>query len=390
MTSFLARLYAFKFFDSFILIFPLYAVMFVDAGLTPVQISIVLIAWSATAFTLQIPSGVVADRWSRRHILAYAQLARAAGFVVWLIDPHFWGFLVGLALWGVKSAFTSGTFEALLYDELKAQARADDYTRIYGRARAIQAAGVVLAALGAAAVARHGYRLELAASLASIGVAIIAALSLPPADKALLAGEHDYLTHLRLGLSLSVREPVVARILVFAAILLALGGALEEFWPIFGIKVGLSRSLIAVFVGGQSAIEALASLIAHRVSRLASRWIYGLFTLSGAMLLGAAGLFAPPAMILLALYSGLLKMIDVVFEGRLQQAIPSDRRATIGSVKGFAGQIGVTGLYLGFGPLAQATSYRIAFGACGAAGVAIGLAYLASARGRRLQQGGEV
>src|SRR5665213_3417963 len=133
MTRFLTRLYAFKFFDAFILIVPLYAVMFVDAGLTPVQISLVLIAWSTTAFVLQIPSGVIADRWSRRHILALAQLARAAGFVTWLLYPHFWGFLAGLVLWGIKSTFTTGTFEALLYDELKAQGSAHDYTRIYGR-----------------------------------------------------------------------------------------------------------------------------------------------------------------------------------------------------------------------------------------------------------------
>jgi MFS family permease len=377
MTRFLARLYAFKFFDSFILIVPLYAVMLVDAGLSPVQISVALIAWSATAFVLQIPSGVIADRGSRRHILAGAQLARAAGFVVWLLYPHFWGFLVGLVLWGVKSAFTSGTFEALLYDELKAHGHSADYTRIYGRARAVQAFAVVLAALGAAAVARRGYPLELAASLASIGLAILAALSLPPAAKASVASEHDYLTHLRLGLQLSLREPVVLSILLFSAIVLALGGALEEFWPIFGLKVGLTRPIVALFVGAQSAVEMLASLLAHRVSRLATRRIYGLFMLSGALLAGAAGLFSPGAMILLALYSGLLKMIDVVFEGRLQHAIPSDRRATIGSVKGFAGQVGVTGLYLGFGPLAQATSYRIAFMACGAAGVAIGLTYLA-------------
>jgi len=197
-----------------------------------------------------------------------------------------------------------------------------------------------------------------------------------------LAGDHGYLDHLRQGLNLSLREPVVLSILLFSAIVLALGGALEEFWPIFGIKVGLTRPLIALFVGVQSTVEMLASLIAHRVSRLATRRIYGLFTLGGAMLAAAAGLFSPPAMILLALYSGLLKMIDVVFEGRLLQAIPSDRRATIGSVKGFAGQIGVTGLYLVFGPLAQATSYRIAFMACGVAGVAVGLVYLARARGR--------
>jgi MFS family permease len=383
MTSFLARLYAFKFFDSFILIFPLYAVMFVDAGLTPVQISVALTAWSVTAFCLQIPSGVLADRWSRRHILAMAQVARAAGFAVWLVWPHFWGFLIGLVLWGIKSAFTSGVFEALLYDELKAKGRADDYTRIYGRARAVQAFAVVLAALGAATLARLGYSLELYASLGACAIATLAALSLPPADPARPAGDPGYLTHLRQGLVFSVREPVVLSILTFSAIVLALGGALEEFWPIFGIKVGLSRPLIAIFVGAQNGIEVLASLAAHRVSRLATRRIYGLFTLGGAMLAIAAGVFTPPAMILLALYSGLLKMIDVVFEGRLQHAIPSDRRATIGSVKGFAGEVGVTGLYLAFGPLAQTTSYQTAFGACGVAGALIGLTYLMRARGRR-------
>jgi len=384
MTSFLARLYAFKFFDSFILIFPLYAVMFVDAGLTPVQISVALIAWSATAFCLQIPSGVLADRWPRKHVLALAQVARAAGFAVWLVWPHFWGFVIGLVLWGIKSAFTSGAFEALLYDKLKAKGRADDYTRIYGRARAVQAFAVVLAALGAAGLARMGYSLELYASLAACAVATLAALSLPPADPARPAGDPGYLIHLRQGLSLSLREPVVLSILIFSAIVLALGGALEEFWPIFGIKVGLSRPLIALFVGSQNGVEMLASLLAHRVSRLATRWIYSLFTLGGALLAIAAGVFSPPAMILLALYSGLLKMIDVVFEGRLQQAIPSDRRATIGSVKGFAGEVGVTGLYLAFGPLAQATSYQTAFGACGVVGVLIGLVYLGRARGRGL------
>jgi MFS family permease len=282
MSSFLARLYAFKFFDSFILIFPLYAVMFVDAGMTPVQISVALIAWSATAFCLQIPSGVLADRWPRRHVLALAQVARAAGFAVWLVWPHFWGFLIGLVLWGIKSAFTSGAFEALLYDELKAKGRADDYTRVYGRARAVQAFAVVLAALGAATLARMGYSLELYASLAACAIATLAALSLPTADPARPAGDPGYLTHLREGLSLSLREPVVLSILIFSAIVLALGGALEEFWPIFGIKVGLSRPMIALFVGSQNGVEMLASLAAHRVSRLATRWIYSLFTLGGA------------------------------------------------------------------------------------------------------------
>lgn len=383
MSSFLARIYAFNFFDRFILIFPLYTVMFVDAGLTPAEIGVCLTAWSLTSFALQVPSGVIADRWSRRRILALAQLARAAGFVVWLFNPHFWGFLVGLVLWGIKSAFTSGTYEALLFDELKARGQAADYTRIFGRTRAVQSCAVLAAALGAAAAARLGYPALLMASLVSIGLSVAAAASLPAAPPATLVRRRSYLAHLRLGLGQSLRAPVVLNILVFSAIVLALGAALEEFWPIFGAKVGLARTIIAIFVGAQNAIEALVSLVAFRVASLSTRGFYALFALGAVLLLAAAGLFTPPAMLLLALYSGLMKLVAVVFEGRLQHAIASDSRATIGSVKSFFAQIGTTALYMTFGPVAQATSYRVAFMACGACGLAVGLAYLALPRWRR-------
>ena len=382
MPSFLARVYAFKFFDSFILIVPLYTVMFVDSGLTPVEISVCLTAWSIASFVLQVPSGIVADRWSRRYILALSQLGRAAGFVVWLFYPHFWGFLIGLVLWGIKSAFTSGTFEALLYDELKAGGQAADYTRIFGRTRAVQSGGVLLAALGAAVVARLGYAATLAASLAAIALAFLAAAALPAPPPATPAREQSFLEHLRLGLALSLREPAVLSILVFSAVVLALGSALEEFWPIFGAKVGLTRPVIAIFVGAQNAVEAAVSLTAYRLSGLPTRSFYALFALGGMLLLAAAGVFTPPAMLLLAFYSGLMKLVGVVFEGHLQHAITSERRATIGSVKSFLAQIGITALYLSFGPLAEWTSYRIAFMACGLSGAAIGLTYLALAQKR--------
>ena len=376
MTSFLVRVYAFNFFDKFILIFPLYTVMFVDAGMSPLEITVCLTAWSVTTFVLQVPSGVLADRWSRRHILAWAQLVRGVGFALWLIWPHFWGFLAGLLLWGAKTAFTSGTYEALLYDELRARGRAQDYTRIFGRTRAVQSGGVLLAALGAAVVAQFGYPSMLVASLIAVALAVAAAVSLPAAAPAASARERDYLTHLRLGLAASFREPAVLSILAFSAIVLALGAALEEFWPIFGVKVGLTRPVIAVFVGGQNAVEALVSLIAYRLWGLPTRGFYALFAIGGLVLLAAAGWFTPPAMLLLAVYSGLMKLVAVVFEGRLQHAIASDRRATIGSVKGFLAQIGMIALYLGFGPVAEASSYRSAFIACGVAAALIGAVYL--------------
>lgn len=380
MKGFLARAYAFSFFDRFILIFPLYTVMFVDAGLTPVEITVCMTAWSITSFVLQVPSGVIADRRSRPHILALAQLVRGVGFGVWLLYPHFWGFFAGLQLWGLKSAFTSGTFEALLYDELKARGQAQDYVRVFGRTRAVQSAGVLLAAIGAAIAARSGYGAMLTASLVSVALASAAAFSLPPAPRAASAGGHDFLAHLRLGLVTSFGAPAVLSILAFSAIVLALGAALEEFWPIFGAKVGLSRSVISWFVGAQNAVELLVSLVAWRFAALPARGFYALVALGGSLLGAAGALFTAPAMVLLAAYSGVMKLVAVIFEGRLQHLIPSDARATIGSVKSFLGQIGITALYMGFGPLAQWASYQVAFAACGVVGICVGLAYLVLAR----------
>ena len=191
------------------------------------------------------------------------------------------------------------------------------------------------------------------------------------------ARRRRYLTDLRGGLVLAFGDLTVLSILAFAAVVLAFGGALEEFWPVFGAKVGLARPMIALFVGGQNAIEAAVSLVAHRLAGLPKWTFYALLVGGGLMLAVASGLFTPAAMLLLGLYSGVMKLVSVVFEGRLQHAIPSERRATIGSVKSFLAQLCITGFYLSFGPLAQATSYRIAFLACGGAGIATGLAYLA-------------
>ena len=121
---------AFRFFDTFLLIIPFYTVMFADRGLPPGQIGLALAAWSLTCLVLEVPSGALADLVSRRWLLFAAELAQGACFLLWIIAPNFWGFLGGLALWGVKSALTSGTFEALLFDRLTELGLEDRFARL--------------------------------------------------------------------------------------------------------------------------------------------------------------------------------------------------------------------------------------------------------------------
>src|SRR4051794_19086871 len=80
-----ATLYAYTFFDEFILLYPFYALLFVDTGLSTAEISSLLVIWSVTAIVTEVPSGVWADVVSRRRLLALAPLLAAAGFALWVV-----------------------------------------------------------------------------------------------------------------------------------------------------------------------------------------------------------------------------------------------------------------------------------------------------------------
>jgi MFS family permease len=383
MSPFRARLYLFRFVNACILILPLYVAMFVDVGLTPAQITVALSAWSVAVFVLQAPMGALADRWSRRYVLAFGQVAFAACFLAWWAWPGFWGIFAGLLLWGVKSASTQGVFEALVYDELKARGEAETYLQVLGRARAVDALGNLAAALGAAALTRFGYQPAILASIAAAVIGVGAALALPPAPPALALATGGYWDRLRGGVAEVARRPAVLAVIGFAALISTLGPGLQEFWPVYGRAVGLTLPVISLFVGVQFALEAAANASAHRLRNLPSTWFYTGLGALGLTLLAAAAIWRAPAIALLAIYSGGFRLIEVNFEGRLQALIPSERRATIGAVKGLVTQIGMISLFAGIGAAAQAGSYRIAFIAVGAVGVIAASGWLLAGAMRR-------
>lgn len=93
MKKTLNAIYGFKFFDDFILIYPLYAVMFTDAGMQPWQLAALLMVWSATSIVLEIPSGAWADKCYWAHYWEKKKL----GFYYFL--TFFNGLLLMLAAW---------------------------------------------------------------------------------------------------------------------------------------------------------------------------------------------------------------------------------------------------------------------------------------------------
>lgn len=312
--------------------YPLYALLFLDTGLSAAQISLLFGVWSVTGFGSEIPAGALADRWSRRGVLVLGGVLQAAGFAVWTAAPAFWVFVVGFVLWGVAGALWSGAAEALVYDGLAAVGAEDAYARVNGSMTAaellvqvptVAAASLLFATGGYAAVGWVSVVVCLAAAML--------ALRFPEAPRA--DDGEPLLATVRSGVRTAVRTPGL-RVVVLAVALLGGLDAVEEYFPVLAAEWGWSTAAVPFAVLVIWLAGAAGSWFGGRADRLPSSVLLAGLVL-GAGLLAAAALWArPAALAAVAVFYGLYLAVLVVAEARLQHRIEGPHRATITSVAG--------------------------------------------------------
>ncbi|MGR7024837.1 MFS transporter [Geodermatophilus sp. URMC 62] len=359
-------------------VYPLYALLFLDSGLSPAQVSGLFALWSVTALLAEVPTGVLADRWSRRGALVLGGVAEAAGFAVWTAAPGLPGFATGFVLWGVGGALVSGAAEALVYDGLAAVGAESSYARVHGATTAAELLVQVPTALAAGALVSLGGHplvgwVSVAVCLAAAGLAT--RFPEPPRTDG-----DDGAVPPATAVRAALRVPGL-RLVVAAVALLGGLDALEEYFPVMARDRGVSTAVVPVAVLGVALAGAAGAALAGRVGRLPSRALPGLLALSAALLaVGALG-SRPVAMAAVAVAYGLYLAVLVVGEARLQEQVPAAVRATVTSVAGL-GVEAASLLVFAAWSLGGALAVAVLFAAT-APVVAVGLSASRPVSGRR-------
>ncbi|WP_194825350.1 MFS transporter [Nocardia sp. XZ_19_231] len=370
-------------------IYALYGVLFADHGLSTAQISLLLAIWSVTAFLLEVPSGAWADTVSRRRLLVLSCVLQAACFALWMLAPSFVGFALGFLVWGISGALESGTFEALIYDDLVARGEPSAYARIMGWARGAQESTVLVAILAAAPLfAFGGYELVGWVSVAIGLLHTLTALALPSAPVAISATAVDdlddepapgpvgphvkpgaasagappsnshgstssrYLAMLETGLSEALHVRRVRRGVLLGALLYGVT-AFDEYFGLLAVSGGASTSTSALLVGVTVAGSLIGALLAGRTEVVSNRtlaialFVAGILFIAGA---SAVGVAQGPALVWVGFVGiGIAYGIDfnaeVIAGARLQDAIEGPARATVTSVSGLLSEIVALGVF---------------------------------------------
>lgn len=371
-----------SFLDDLVLVYPVYAIMMLEHGVGELDLTLLFVIWSASSLTFEIPSGVLGDLLDRRAYVIVGSLIRASGYLTWWLLPSFAGFAAGFVLWSLGSAIHSGTLESLLYDALAEQGRTAEFSRIYGRGRAVNNVGVLIAMALGGFVAETGYMAVLLLSaLAPVlsGALVFGLIREPPRSHAdPESGPPGFFLTLRSAGAALHGNRALRRISVMFVGLVAVFGTIDEFpGPLLAEHGVLTLGVIGVLYGAFLGAQSVGSAFAHRLRAMPLQRIALLSLLAHAVMLAAlaAGVWMawPTGGVLLCtglcLYFAIMGVVEVLLETSLQHEIDVSARATITSVASAALEVCGIALYLVIGAAAAAVSWSA--GLAVAAGIAV-------------------
>lgn len=375
LRRFLTNIYGYSFFNSFLLLSPVYTVFMQDNGMTDMQLSVLLILWSAGVFVAQIPAAWATNKLGAKNIINIGQVFKAAAFILWLFFPSFIGFAVGMILWGVQGAIYNVAFEGLLYEELKARRNHNVYARVLGVRRNVSALGAALSAAGSLLLF-FGYGIVTWLSVAALVVSIFFMTRIKIQQKTKKVSkkkkQQNFFKVFITGAKIIHKTPCIMYMMLLS-ILVANFSYLSDYLSLIGVGVGLRREFIGVVPFFIQGCQMIGQNFAHRFARIKDWQLFASVSAAGLVYVLFSIFYSVSGLLLLGLGYVMFSAIKILMYSRFQDFVPSTYRSVVLSLYSILDQVMYMGvlMIIGLGGNMGGWRYSILFLGMGC--VAIGL-----------------
>ena len=170
----LVPLYIAAFFQSLVLWYAIEKLFMRTIGFNNTGIGLMIAVYSAVMLAVETPSGVLADRWSRKGVLIIASAFLAFSGLIGGLSHSVVVYLFAAISWGIFFACYSGMYDSIIYDVI---AEADESSKLfdslYGRVQLFESIALVIGSVAGSFIAeaaglRYAYFLTIPLSLIPI------------------------------------------------------------------------------------------------------------------------------------------------------------------------------------------------------------------------------
>jgi MFS transporter len=135
----LMPLYGAVFLQNLALWVPIEKLFMTSIGFDAAGVGLMAAMYAAVVPLFEVPSGLLADRWSRRGVLVLASVAAAVSVTIGGLSQNVPTYMVAAAFLGLYFAMQSGTVESIVYDTvLEETGDSESFERTIGRLRLVE------------------------------------------------------------------------------------------------------------------------------------------------------------------------------------------------------------------------------------------------------------
>jgi MFS family permease len=343
--------------QGFMLWTPVEKLFMTEIGFDAASVGVMAAAYSALVPLVEIPSGILADRWSRRGVLIVASAALAVSALIGGLSTGVVTYIGSALVLGVYFAMYSGTMEAVVYDTvLEETGGSGDYERRIGRVRFVESVSLVASSLiggwvAGVAGARVTYFLTVPFALLSI----VAYLQFREPLLHRLSEPTSLRSHLVVTIRTLTRRRRLLPIITLAALSAVTLQLILEFGPLWLVAFAVPAVFYGPYWAGLVSTLGLGGMLAGwiRLDHPATSAAVGAAMSAAALVLTMTGsvVVVTAAQIVLAL---LMVTIGIHVGRLLHDEIPSAVRTGVASGVSALSWIVFLPLALGFGLISTA------------------------------------
>lgn len=333
LTRRLMPLYISSFLEGAVLWYAIEKLFMTEIGFSTAGIGVMVAVMSIVMLTVETPSGILADRWSRKGVIILGSLSLLLSAIVGGFSYNEAAFIISTIFWGVFSALYTGTYDSVIYDTVvEEHGSSKKFAQTLGRLRAVEGVSFIVGALVSGVVAStFGLRETFFISIPLIVLSILFLLKLREPTLHKVEANEPVFTHIKQTFGAVLRRrslvPIVLALVGFALIAETLF-ELSQLWFIalatplilYGVMSALLFStwtaggLIVGFISNRKRVVLFGVLLLIACAALALSPFYWL-TIAAQFTMG---------LVLIA--------FDIILTQQLHDELPSKLRAGSSSV----------------------------------------------------------
>jgi MFS family permease len=355
LTRRLLPLYIAAFFQGLVLWAPIEKVFLRSLGFDQAALGLMAACYSSLIPLLDLFSGILADRWSRKGILMLASVAAMLNALLGGLSHNVPTYLVSTLFFGVEVALVSGTYESILYDTLlEHTGESHAFEKRLSQVKLLNSLALLISALAGGLVATLlSPRLAYFGTIPLVAISLGALLIFQEPHLHRSEGRASLARHLRAISQTLFRRGKTLRIVTVLLTTSLLLSVIFEFGPLWQLALAAPVGLYGLANAAVLSARGVGSWLAARLTLSKPATI----VVVAVLLVSSLALVVVKSVVVVILAQGVLVAggvgVSMVFTRLLHDSLPSGMRAGAASGVGALSSMAFVLFALLFGVVSQ-------------------------------------